>query len=224
MGVDGFKTGSGEMRNEMMFERISATGKPVIVSSGMSSEEEIEKTINFLRDRSVDFAITHCTSIYPAPYESINLNYLKTMKEKFNILVGHSDHTPTIWTALGAVMNGAKILEKHFTLTRRMRGPDYEVSLEPKEMKNLVEGVRALEAAQGTGEKQLLDEEKVVRDWAHHSIVSIKDIAKGEILNQSNLYVKRPGNGIPADKINEIFGKVAKNDIKKHSQLAYDDF
>ena len=184
MGVSGFKTGSGEMRNEMLFERIAATGKPVIVSSGMSTEAEIEKTISFLREHSVDFAITHCTSIYPAPYESINLEYLKTLKEKFNIIVGHSDHTPTIWTALGAVMNGAKILEKHFTLTRRMRGPDYEVSLEPEEMKKLVEGVRALELARGTGEKQLLEEEKVVRDWAHHSIVSTENINSGDVLSK----------------------------------------
>ena len=105
-----------------------------------------------------------------------------------------------------------------------MRGPDYEVSLEPEEMKKLVEGVRALELARGTGEKQLLEEEKVVRDWAHHSIVSTENINSGDVLSEKNLYVKRPGNGIPAEEFKNVIGKVAKNNIKKDSQLSYDDF
>ena len=219
IGIEFFKTGSGELRNEELFQRISRTGKPVIVSTGMSTEEDIGKTVDYLVSENVDFMMTHCTSIYPSPYDAINLEYLKTLKEKFNIYVGHSDHTKTIWTALGAVAKGAKVIEKHFTLSKAMKGPDFEVSLEPSDMQMLVEGIRAIEEASGDGVKKLLDEEVVVRDWAYHSVVTLCEIQKGETFTRENLGVKRPGTGIPADHLKNIIGKTALANIKENEQL-----
>jgi len=224
LGAEFFKTGSGELRNEELFQRIAATRKPVIVSTGMSTEDDIRKTVEFLNALSVDFMMTHCTSIYPSPYSAINLEYISTLKNKFGIYVGHSDHTATIWTALGAVAKGAKVIEKHFTLSKAMKGPDYEVSLEPNEMRMMIEGIRAIEQANGDGVKKLLEEEVVVRDWAYHSVVTIKPITKGDIFTRENLGVKRPGTGIPAENLNQILGKTALVDINKNEQLQESDF
>ncbi len=223
LGVVGFKTGSGELTNFPLMEEISKTGKPVIVSSGMSTEDEIENTVNFLKQRDVDFAITHCTSIYPSPYSAINLRYIKTLQEKFKVHSGHSDHTPTMWTAIGAVSYGAKIIEKHFTLSKSLKGPDFEVSLEPNDFKTMVKAIRAVEAATGTGKKEILKDEKVVREWAHHSIVTIKNVEKGDVFSFENLSVKRPGDGLPSSMLPKILGKIAVKDVHVDKQLTLED-
>ena len=223
LGVVGFKTGSGELTNFPLMEEISKTGKPVIVSSGMSTEDEIEDTVNFLKQRDVDFAITHCTSIYPSPYSAINLRYIKTLQEKFKVHSGHSDHTPTMWTAIGAVSYGAKIIEKHFTLSKSLKGPDFEVSLEPNDFKTMVKAIRAVEAATGTGKKEILKDEKVVREWAHHSIVTIKNVEKGDVFSFENLSVKRPGDGLPSSMLPKILGKIAVKDVHVDKQLTLED-
>ena len=223
LGVEFFKTGSGELRNEELFNRIADTNKPVIVSTGMSKESDIMKTVDFLNELNVDFMMTHCTSIYPSPYHAVNLEYIKTMSEIFDIHVGHSDHTPTIWTALGAVAKGAKVIEKHFTLSKAMKGPDFEVSLEPHEMKMMIEGILAIEEANGDGVKAL-DEEIEVRNWAYHSIVTIDSIKKGDILTAENIGVKRPGTGIPAENFNRTIGRTALVDIPANEQLKQSEF
>jgi sialic acid synthase SpsE len=224
LGVDFFKTGSGELRNEELFIRIAKTGKPVIVSTGMSEETDILKTANFLLNLNVPFMLTHCTSIYPAPYHAINLNYIENLSNKLNIHVGHSDHTPNMFTALGAVAKGAKVIEKHFTLYKGLRGPDYEVSLEPNEMKLMIEGIRAIEQALGDGVKKILPDEKTVRDWAYHSVVATKDIMSGDLFSNENLSVKRPGNGIPADELKNIIGKTALSNISANEQIKLSDY
>ncbi|MDB4135784.1 N-acetylneuraminate synthase family protein [Gammaproteobacteria bacterium] len=224
LGVEFFKTGSGELRNEELFKRIAETLKPVIVSTGMSTEDDIRNTVEYLKALNVDFMMTHCTSIYPSPYDAINLEYIRTLREKFDIHVGHSDHTATIWTALGAVAKGAKVIEKHFTLNKAMRGPDYEVSLEPHEMKMMIEGIRAIEQASGDGVKKILKEEIVVRDWAYHSVVTTDSIKKGDIFTRENIGVKRPGTGIPAADFELILGREALADIKINEQLQNDNF
>lgn len=223
LGVVGFKTGSGELTNFPLMEEISKTGKPAIISSGMSTEDEIEDTVNFLKQRNVDFAITHCTSIYPSPYSAINLRYIKTLQEKFKVHSGHSDHTPTMWTAIGAIAYGARVIEKHFTLSKSLKGPDFEVSLEPNEFKTMVEAIRAVESAAGTGEKEMLEDEEVVRGWAHHSIVTIKNVGKGEILSLENLGVKRPGGGLPSSMLPKIINRAAARDIYADEQLDIHD-
>lgn len=221
LGVVGFKTGSGEMTNFPMMERIAKTGKPVIISTGMCSYEEVEETVNFMKAKNAPFMITHCTSIYPPPYEAINLSLIPEYKRKFNILVGHSDHTPDIWTALGAVALGAKVIEKHFTLNRAMKGPDFEVSLEPQAFKQMVEGIKKISAALGT-KKQIHEDEKEVRDWAHHSVVTLVDIPENTVLQPEMLGVKRPGRGIPAKHVDNLLKYKTTKALAKNTILQWD--
>ena len=223
LGVVGFKTGSGELGNFELMNAISKTKKPVIVSTGMSTIEEINATVDYLKSLEVDFMLTNCTSIYPAPYSSLNLRLINNLSEKFNIWVGHSDHTPDIWSSLGAVGMGAKLIEKHFTLNKFMNGPDSEVSLNPSDMETLVNGIKIIDAAKGSGLKEVQKQEEKVREWAHHSVVSIGDIQKGEVFSRKNINVKRPGTGIPASKLESLFGKTALKLIPKDSILSWSD-
>ena len=222
LGADAFKTGSGEMTNLPMMERLASTDKPVIVSTGMCTVEEIEETVNCLKDHNATFMIMNCTSIYPAPYEAINLNLIPEYTSKFDLLVGHSDHTPDIWTSLGAVAVGARVIEKHFTLNRALKGPDYEVSLEPDEFGQMVDAIGKIHAALGA-EKQIHDDELMVRHWAHHSVVAIADIPEGTVLQRDMIFVKRPGRGIPAKYLNDLLKYKTTRALKKDSILQWDD-
>ncbi len=224
LGVSGFKTGSGELTNIPLFAKIVDAKKPVIVSTGMCHPHEIKETTDYLSSNNVDFALTNCTSIYPTPYELVNLTQIDKLKEQYDVPVGHSDHTSTIWTSIAAVARGANIIEKHFTLSRYTKGPDFEVSLEPSELKDMVQGIRAVEKALTPIEKSVIGEEAIVRAWAHHSVVSICDIDEGERLTLENLSVKRPGDGIPAKELNELLGKRAKRRISANVQLSVLDF
>jgi N-acetylneuraminate synthase len=223
LGVVGFKTGSGELGNFELMKAISETGKPVIVSTGMSTMEEIKATIDYLNSLNVEFMLTNCTSIYPSPYSSLNLKLIDVLSKKFNVWVGHSDHTPDIWSCLGAVGMGAKVIEKHFTLNKFMNGPDSEVSLEPSDMKEMVNGIRIIDESKGTGIKEIQKQEVEVRNWAHHSIVSIMDIQEGDILTREKINVKRPGTGIPAAQYESVIGAKALKFIPKDSMLSWSD-
>lgn len=224
LGVAGFKTGSGELTNLKLMENIAKTGKTAIISTGMSTEDEILKTVNFLKERNSPFMITNCTSIYPAPYSSINLRLIQKFREKFGIIVGHSDHTPDMWTAIGASAMGAKVIEKHFTLNRFMDGPDAAVSLEPNEFKEMIKAIRIIDEAKGSDEKVVLESEKQVRDWAHHSVVSIVDIPANTVITEDMLSVKRPGTGIPAAELATLTNNYKTNKaIAKDSILEWSD-
>lgn len=222
LGVPAFKIGSGEMTNIPMLRHIAKKMKPMIVSTGMATMEEIEETIVELKNEGVPLAITNCTSIYPTKYSQINLGLIPKLKNKFNIPVGHSDHTPDIWTAIGAVVMGAVVIEKHFTIDRLLKGPDYEVSLDPSEFKIMVDAIRNLELAMGS-EKQVYPDENVVRNWAHHSVVSITKISQGTEITSDMVSVKRPGNGIPANSLSEVVGCIAKRDIDHDSLIKWVD-
>jgi sialic acid synthase SpsE len=221
--VKGFKTGSGEMLNLPMMKKIVDTGKPVIVSTGMSTIEEIESLVNYLKKAKSEFMILNCTSIYPAPYDSINLNLIPFYRDKFDVLVGHSDHTPDIWTSLGAVALGANVIEKHFTLNRILNGPDSKVSLEPKEFKLMVDSIGKIYASLGI-EKKIHSKENQVRDWAHHSVVAMEDIRINTIVTKNMVSVKRPGWGIPARNLEDVIGKKTVKNLKKDSILQWSDF
>lgn len=222
IGVLAFKTGSGEMTNTPMLHHVARKGKPMIISTGMSTLEEIREAVSALKDEGANFVLMHCTSAYPPRYDQINLGFIPILKEKFGVMVGHSDHTPDMWTALGAVVMGAKVIEKHFTLDRALKGPDHHISLEPDEFKMMVEGIRKLEAALGS-EKKIYPEEQVVRDWAHHSVVSLCAIPAGTRILPEMVGVKRPGRGIPARYLKRLYGRVVTRDIPRDSILQWAD-
>ena len=222
LGVPAFKIGSGEMTNIPMLKHIAKKKKPMIISTGMATMDEIDETVEVMKKESTQFMLTNCTSIYPPRYDQINLRSIEKMAKEFNILIGHSDHTPDIWTALGAVCVGAVLVEKHFTIDRRLKGPDYTVSLEPQEFKMMVQAIRKIEAAMGS-ETKVYAEEEIVRKWAHHSVVAIKSISAGTKITSDMVDVKRPGDGIPAKFLNKIIGNISKRNISKDTLVNWDD-
>lgn len=219
-----FKIGSGEMTDIPSLLRIAKFGKPMIISTGMCTFEEINRTYNALKDAGAPLAFTNCLSEYPPVYEDINLGVIKKMKENYpDVVIGHSDHTPDLYTCYGAVALGAKIIEKHVILNKLTPGPDQSVSIDFHELHNLVDGVRKVELALGE-EKKVREKEHQIRAWAFRSIVSVKPIKKGEVITQEMIWSKRPGTGIPSYRMNEVLGKKAKRDIKENVLLSFDDF
>jgi N-acetylneuraminate synthase len=222
IGVPLLKTGSGETTNLPFLRSLARHGIPLLVSTGMTSLAEVDRTIEALRATGTPFGITHCTSEYPPVYEDINLAMIPRYKERYGIVVGHSDHTPSIYTALAAVAFGAAVVEKHFTLDRSQPGADHAVSLEPDELAELVRGIRIVEAASG-GEKEVFDREQEIRAWAHHSVVTLRPIAAGEAFSEDNVWVKRPGTGIPAAELEKVLGRRAAREVDAGALLAWED-
>jgi sialic acid synthase SpsE len=222
IGVQAFKIGSGELTDIPTLKRIAAFGKPVILSSGMAEWPEIDETIHTLLPINPQIALMNCVSEYPAVYEDINLGVIPQLIARYGIPIGHSDHTPDIYTCFGAVAMGAQLLEKHIILDRRQPGPDQSVSIEPYELYQLVQGTRRIEVALGT-EKKVHEGERVIRAWAHRSVVTIAPIPAGTVITEEHIWTKRPGTGIPARHLEEILGRTAKADIPKDKLLAWDD-
>jgi len=220
--VDLYKIGSGELTDHPTLIEIAKKGKPMILSTGMSNLEEIEETITILRKYNNNIMILNCTSEYPPDYKDINVKLIPKLKEKFNIIVGHSDHTPDNYSCFAAVSQGAKIIEKHIILDKLHPGPDQNVSIDPMGLKDLIEGIRKIEYCMGEN-KNLHDLEKPIKQWARRSIVTIKDIKKGEKFTLDNLWTKRPGTGIPAKKLFDILGNISNNDIEKDNLLDGND-
>lgn len=225
MEVCAFKIGSGECNNYPLVKHIATFGKPVILSTGMNNLESVKKSVNILRQNNVPYALLHCTSLYPTPYNKIRLGAMIEMKTEFpDAVLGLSDHSVGNYASFGAVALGASIVEKHFVSDKNWEGPDVSLSIDSKELKELIIGSNAIHSACG-GNKEILPEEKPTIDFAYASIVSIKEIKKGESLTQENIWVKRPGKGgIPAEEFWNILGKISNRDIKKDIQLSRDNF
>ncbi|MCD4762104.1 N-acetylneuraminate synthase family protein [bacterium] len=234
MGVKAFKTGSGELTNLPMQRKIakicSHSGKVAIVSTGMSNWKEIFETVEVYKDEGAKdlLLLMNCTSEYPpGDYSQINLGRIKKMENEFNVLVGQSDHTVDNYTAFASVAMGARIIEKHFTLNRKQSGPDHKISLEPDMFKDLIDGVKKIEVSLGN-KKNITNEEKIIRNWAYHSVVVKKDIREGEILTINNLIPKRPGTGIEAKYLDKkyshkLLGKKANKNLQKNTILKWKD-
>lgn len=223
IGVDAFKIGSGEMTDLPTLAKIAKFGKPMIISTGMSTYEEIKRTYDLISKYGIDFALTNCTSEYPARYEDINLKVLDKMIQMFpNAVIGHSDHTPDLYTCFAAVALGASIIEKHVTLNKNIICPDQTVSIDFHDMHMLVDGIRKIELSLGN-EKKLNANEKEIRDWAFRSIVSICDIKAGAKITPKMIWSKRPGTGIPSYMMPNIIGKHATRDIKKDTLISWSD-
>jgi sialic acid synthase SpsE len=194
----------------------------VIVSTGMATEAEIDETVEALRQEGARFMLMNCTSAYPPRYDQLHLGYMRVLRNRYGVLVGHSDHTPEATSAIAAAALGAVAIEKHFTLDRATGGPDKHVSLEPAEFRAMVDAIRNVEQALGD-EKRVTEDEAVVRAWAHHSVVAVRDVAEGATLAAEDVAVKRPGSGIPAKHVEEVVGRVAARPIAADTPLQWAD-
>ena len=223
MDVSAFKIGSGECNNYPLVEHIASFKKPVIVSTGMNDIESVKLTVEILRRHKVQFALLHCTSIYPTPYEHVRLGALAEMHREFpDAVLGLSDHTLTNYTCLAAVALGASILERHFTSDKSWPGPDIEISMTPNDLRDLIIGSRAIHQALG-GSKTILREEQPTIDFAYACVVATRDIRPGEVFSHDNVWVKRPGTGeILAVDFENVIGKTARTSINKNAQLTWD--
>jgi sialic acid synthase SpsE len=224
LGVVAFKTGSGELTNVPLIQHIARKGKPMIVSTGMSTIDEVAETVGVLREIGTPFVLTHCVSAYPTPYDRVNLGMIQRYMDLFSVPVGLSDHSRGIYTGIGAAALGACLVEKHFTLDRMQKGPDHPVSLEPDELGELVKGVAAVFSARGAERKIFPEEEQIVA-WARETVVSEVPISKGTTITKDMVWVKRPSpkNGaIPAKDLAKVIGRTAARDIPKDVQLRWD--
>ena len=214
LGMKLWKIPSGEITNLPYLIKIAKTGKPVIMSTGMAELEEVEEAVNVLKEGGAgEITLLHCTTEYPAPFDSVNLKAMNTLREKLGTKVGYSDHTTGIEVVVAAVSLGATVIEKHFTLNRNLEGPDHKASLEPEELEVMVNKIRIIEKALGDGIKRAAEAEKKNIAIARKSIVAAKDIKKGEILSEDNITTKRPGNGISPMQWLEVLGTEAIRDF-----------
>lgn len=221
MGVDAFKIGSGEFSDLPFIESVCNFKKPIILSTGMSDLKEIIEVTNFLKKFKNKFALMNCTSEYPPIYEDINIGFIEVLKKKYpNFVIGHSDHTNTIYTSLAAVAKGAKIIEKHVYLNGKNFGPDRNVSISFQQLKELVEGIRKIEKALGNEKKIYKKEEEIVK-WAKRSLVTTKNLVKGDKIKKGDIWSKRPYTGIPSKYYYKILGKTLKNNLSKNKILKY---
>lgn len=218
LGLGLWKIPSGEITNYPYLRKIAGLNEQVIMSTGMSTEEDIRNALDALACNGQDLdkvILMHCNTQYPTPMEDVNLRAMDTMREKFGLPVGYSDHTQGIEVPVAAVARGAVAIEKHFTLDRNMEGPDHKASLDPEELKDMVTAVRNIEKALGSGEKRVSDSEAGNIAVARKSIVAARPIAKGETFAEDNLTVKRPGTGISPMRWEEIIGERAIRDFKE---------
>lgn len=213
LGQNLFKIPSGEITNLPYLRHIGQFGKPVILSTGMSSMGEIEAAINVLEKSGAPrnkITVLQCTTAYPVPMPDVNLRAMQSIQNRFNVAVGYSDHTLGIEIPIAAVALGATVIEKHFTIDRNLPGPDHKASLEPSELKTMVAGIRNIEVALGDGIKRLMPSEIENRAIARKSIVTSQPIRIGQVFTEENLTTKRPGTGISPMAWDDFIGRKAQ--------------
>ncbi|WP_298542680.1 N-acetylneuraminate synthase [uncultured Aquimarina sp.] len=212
LNIDLFKVPSGEITNLPYLRKIGGLGKPIIISTGMADMNEIRDAVDIVVKAGApknQITILHCNTEYPTPMKDVNLLAMSTIKKEFDVPIGYSDHTLGIEIPIAAVAMGATVIEKHFTLDKSMEGPDHLASLEPEELKAMVDGIRNIEVAIGNGRKEPSPSEMKNKAVARKSIVAATKIEKGELLTDQNITVKRPGTGISAMRWDEIIGQRA---------------
>lgn len=211
-----WKVPSGEVTNLPYLLAIAKTKKPVVMSTGMCEMVEIEAALEVLKTNGTpEITLLHCNTEYPTPFADVNLRAMETLRQRFGVKVGYSDHTQGIEVPIAAAALGAAVIEKHFTLDRNMEGPDHKASLEPHELKAMVDGIRHIEAALGSGEKTASPSEEKNRPIARKSIIAQRTIRKGEVLTEENLTVKRPGSGISPMRWFDVLGTRAVRDFEE---------
>jgi len=214
IGVPAFKTASADLTNLQLLEAVLAKGKPVIVSTGMSTMAEIETTVRFLRERDAAFALLHCNSAYPTAFKDVNLRFMQTLRARFDCLVGYSGHELGIAVSSASVVAGACIIERHFTLDRTMRGPDHAMSLEPTGLKKLVRDVRHVEQSLGTGVRSMSRGEYMNRKVLGKSVVATRDLAPGDLITPDACAIKSPANGLSPQRVQELYGRAVRRPIR----------
>ncbi|MBN1275032.1 N-acetylneuraminate synthase [Candidatus Woesearchaeota archaeon] len=225
--VPAYKIGSGDLNNTPLLRYAASKGKPLIISTGMSTLEEIQKAVAAIKEVNEDLVVLHCTTSYPCPYDQVNLAAMQTIKEATGCVIGYSDHTEGIDVSLMAAAEGAYVIEKHFTLDKNMPGPDHKASLEPDELKKLVDRIRAedyppvTQEVLGSEEKKPTAAESKIARVARKSVITQRDIPAGNVITHDDLVIKRPGTGIAPEEIEKIVGKKARQDIKKDTLLGW---
>ncbi|MFH1394896.1 MAG: N-acetylneuraminate synthase [Candidatus Omnitrophota bacterium] len=218
LGLEVFKIPSGEITNLPYLRKIGKLNKKIIISTGMSDFSEIEKAVEVLITAGTlleNIIILHCNTAYPTSYEDVNLKAIKGLRDFLKIPVGYSDHTMGIEVSIAAAALGAEVIEKHFTLDRNMPGPDHAASLEPGELKTMVNAIRNIEKSLGNSEKRVSPSEEKNMTAVRKSITATGSIKKGEIFQDNNITAKRPGSGISPMQWDEVIGKKAKRDFEK---------
>ncbi|MFL0808240.1 MAG: N-acetylneuraminate synthase family protein [Oceanobacter sp.] len=220
MNIEAYKIGSGECNNYPLIDLVASYGKPIILSTGMNSIESVSKAVDIIRKHKVPYALLHCTNVYPTPDHLIRLGGVTELEQHFpDAVVGLSDHSIDNLACLGSVAIGASVLERHFTDTKSRPGPDISCSMDIQECRELIEQSARMASMRG-GSKSLIDEEVITSDFAYASVVTIKDIAKGEVFSRDNLWVKRPGTGdFLAESFEKLLGKEAITDIPNDTQI-----
>jgi N,N'-diacetyllegionaminate synthase len=224
-----FKIGSGDLNNLPFLEKIAKLNKPIILSTGMGTFDEIKEAVYLIKKYNKNLVVLHCTTNYPCSLDKVNMLTMLEIERKFNVLVGYSDHTEGILVPIIANSLGAIVIEKHFTLDKNMPGPDHKASLNPAELKEMVANIRNKVVVDipkeilGSKNKILSDSEKKISEIARKSIVAKSKINKGVIITQDLLMIKRPGTGILPKDINKVLGKKTKNFISKDSLLSWED-
>lgn len=221
LGVDAYKVGSGETDNFLLLDKICETGKHIYISSGVSTWQEVCDTAYFLNSKDAAFTFMQCTSAYPAPCDTLNLNTLSRFK-KLGCDVGFSDHSLSIYPALAAIALGATVIEKHFTLSRSLPGNDQAMSTEPAELKALAEAIEIVEASLGSDSKDDFVVNADLRQVFRHGLVAKEPIEKGANFRKSNITAKRPLAGVPAKLYDEVIGKVCVKSIGPDEPITFD--
>ena len=224
LGVPLFKIASGEITNLLLLEHVARKRKPMVVSTGMSTLDEVGEAVRVIHKAGCPaLALLHCTSNYPADPAESNLNAMITMRQAFDLPVGYSDHTPGIEVAVAAVALGASVLEKHLTLSREMPGPDHRASLEPGDFAAMVRAVRSVETALGDGIKRPMESERNTRAIARRSLVAATDLPAGTVLQAHHLAAKRPGLGLPPGELARLVGRRLTKSLQADDMINWSD-
>ena len=222
--VPAYKVASGDLTNLPLLEKISKKKKPIILSTGMATLDEVREAVTTIkRAENNKIILLHCTTNYPCLSREVNLRAILTLKEKFNLSVGYSDHTEGVLVPIMAVAMGALVIEKHFTLDKNLSGPDHKASLGPKELKVMVKMIRTTEQILGSGIKIPTKNEEEIKKITRKSIVAKTDIKKGQKITKNMLIIKRPGTGIEPKYLNRVIGRVVKRIKKKDDLIKFKD-
>lgn len=222
IGIPAYKVGSPDMTNFVLIERLLKTGKPLLLSTGMSEEREIDRTVEFLRERDAVFGLLHCRSTYPAPFYNLNLEFVSELKSRYNVPVGYSGHERGIAVSSAAVAMGASVIERHFTLSRDMEGPDHAASLEPQGLEKLIRDIRNIEESMGNPRRYLTRGEYNNRVSLGKSLATTRDIQEGEKISREDITAKSPAKGISPQELYNVVGTSPREDIPADNLIYWD--